>query len=56
MYWFNFNLWGRMKTYDRAGTTTEDRYVGWNARHLATMITVGDSLTDTAPKAKDEFL
>lgn len=47
---------GRVTKYDRAGTTTEDRYLGWNARHLPTTVTVGDSLTDATPKAKDEFL
>ena len=51
-----YDDWGRVKTYDRAGTATEDRYVGWNARHLATTVTVGDSLGDATPKAKDEFL
>ena len=48
--------WGRVTQYDRSGTTTEDRYIGWNARHLPTTVTVGDSLTDTTPKARDEFL
>ena len=48
--------WGRVTQYDRSGTTTEDRYIGWNARHLPTTVTVGDSLADTTPKAKDEFL
>ena len=50
------DAWGRVKRYDRSGTATEDRYIGWNARHLPTTVTVGDSLTDTTPKAKDEFL
>ena len=47
---------GRVTEYDRAGTTEPDRYIGWNARHLPTAVTVGDSLTDATPKAKDEFL
>ena len=46
---------GRVTQYDRANSD-EDRYLGWNARHLPTTVTVGDSLTDTTPKAKDEFL
>ena len=50
------DAWGRVKRYDRSGTATEDRYIGWNARHLPTTVTVGDSLTDSTPKAKDEFL
>ena len=50
------DAWGRVTQYDRAGTATEDRYIGWNARHLPTTVTVGDSLADTTPKAKDEFL
>ena len=50
------DAWGRVTQYDRTGTATEDRYIGWNARHLPTTVTVGDSLTDTTPKAKDEFL
>ena len=47
---------GRVTKYDRAGTAVEDRYIGWNARHLATAVTVGESLADAEPKAKDEFL
>ncbi|MYF71276.1 MAG: hypothetical protein F4181_15555, partial [Proteobacteria bacterium] len=50
------DVWGRVTQYDRSGTTTQDRYIGWNARHLPTTVTVGDSLTDATPKAKDEFL
>ena len=50
------DAWGRVTRYDRSGTATEDRYIGWNARHLPTTVTVGDSLTDSTPKAKDEFL
>ena len=50
------DAWGRVEKYDRTGTTDEDRYIGWNARHLPTAVTVGDSLTDTTPVAKDEFL
>ena len=50
------DAWGRVTQYDRSGTTTEDRYIGWNARHLPTTVTVGDSLADTTPKARDEFL
>ena len=43
---------GRVTKYDSTG---DDRYLGWNGRHLATTVTVGDSLADTTPKAKDEF-
>ena len=46
---------GRVTNYDRANSD-EDRYLGWNARHLPTTVTVGDSLADTTPKARDEFL
>ncbi len=44
---------GRVTQYDSADT---DRYLGWNGRHLATTVTVGDSLADSTPKARDEFL
>ena len=44
---------GRVTRYDSASS---DRYLGWNGRHLATTVTVGDSLADATPKAKDEFL
>ncbi len=44
---------GRVTQYDSADS---DRYLGWNGRHLATTVTVGDSLADTTPKARDEFL
>ncbi len=44
---------GRVTQYDSADT---DRYLGWNGRHLPTTVTVGDSLADTTPKARDEFL
>ena len=50
------DAWGRVTQYDRTGTATEDRHIGWNARHLPTAVTVGDSLADSTPKAKDEFL
>ncbi len=44
---------GRVTKYDSSGS---DRYLGWNGRHLPTTVTVGDSLADTTPKAKDELL
>ena len=50
------DTYGRVTKHDRAGTTEEDRYLGWNARHLPTAVTVGDSLADATPKARDEFL
>ena len=44
---------GRVTKYDGPGS---DRYLGWNGRHLPTTVTVGDSLADATPKAKDELL
>ena len=41
-------------THYNLGSTTE-KYLAWNARHLPTTVTVGDSLTDTSPVARDEF-
>ena len=41
-------------THYNLGSATE-KYLAWNARHLPTTVTVGDSLTDTSPVARDEF-
>ena len=41
-------------THYNLGSATE-KYLAWNARHLPATVTVGDSLTDTSPVARDEF-
>lgn len=46
---------GAITKYDKAGTSTEDKYLQYNASNQPTKIVVGSSLTDTNPLAKDEF-
>ena len=52
---FSYDAEGNMTRYDCTPATCEDKYIGWNARNLPTTVTLGDSLTDTTPTAKDEF-
>ena len=52
---FSYDADGNMTQYDCTPATCEDKYIGWNARNLPTTVTLGDSLTDTTPTAKDEF-
>ncbi len=52
---FSYDAEGNMTQYDCTPATCEDKYIGWNARNLPTTVTLGDSLTDTTPTAKDEF-
>ena len=52
---FSYDADGNMTQYDCTSATCEDKYIGWNKRNLPTTVTLGDSLTDTTPTAKDEF-
>ena len=52
---FSYDTEGNMTRYDCTPATCEDKYIGWNKRNLPTTVTLGDSLTDTTPTAKDEF-
>ena len=52
---FSYDAEGNMTQYDCTPATCEDKYIGWNKRNLPTTVTLGDSLTDTTPTAKDEF-
>ena len=52
---FSYDTEGNMTRYDCTPATCEDKYIGWNDRNLPTTVTLGDSLTDTTPTAKDEF-
>ena len=52
---FSYDADGNMTQYDCTPATCEDKYIGWNKRNLPTTVTLGDSLTDTTPMAKDEF-
>ncbi len=52
---FRYDAEGNMTQYDCTPATCEDKYIGWNKRNLPTTVTLGDSLTDTTPTAKDEF-
>ena len=52
---FSFDADGNMTQYDCTPATCEDKYIGWNKRNLPTTVTLGDSLADTTPTAKDEF-
>ena len=52
---FSYDADGNMTQYDCTPATCEDKYIGWNKRNLPTTVTLGDSLTDTTPTAKDEF-
>ena len=52
---FSYDTEGNMTQYDCTPATCEDKYIGWNDRNLPTTVTLGDSLTDTTPTAKDEF-
>ena len=52
---FSYDADGNMTQYDCTPATCEDKYIGWNDRNLPTTVTLGDSLTDTTPTAKDEF-
>ena len=46
---------GAITKYDRAGTTTLDKYIEYNAASQPTKIVVGTGLNDASPTAKDEF-
>ena len=52
---FSYDADGNMTQYDCTPATCEDKYIGWNNRNLPTTVTLGDSLEDTTPTAKDEF-
>ena len=52
---FAYDADGNMEEYDCTAADCEDKYIGWNNRNLPTTVTLGDSLDDTTPTAKDEF-
>ena len=54
-YTFSYDADGNMTQYNCTSATCEDKYIGWNKRNLPTTVTLGDSLADTTPTAKDEF-
>ena len=46
---------GAITKYNKAGTSTEDKYLQYNAANQPTKIVVGSSINDTNAKATDEF-
>ena len=53
-YTLTYNGVGAVTRYDIA-STSNDRYLAYNAANQPTKITVGNSLNDTTPEARDEF-
>ncbi len=49
-----YDLNGAVTKYDIAGTS-DDKYIAYNASNQPAKITIGDSLDDTTPVARDEF-
>ncbi|MEW5251789.1 RHS repeat domain-containing protein, partial [Microbulbifer sp. 2201CG32-9] len=52
-YSLNYDLNGAITHYDAA--VSEDKWIRWNARQMATEVTVGDSQSTATPTARDKF-